>query len=396
MNPDHGIPAPHIHHLRDAEQRGDTIARADVVIVGAGIIGLAHAYAAWRRGLSVVVIERDSWAVGASIRNFGHVGVTAQSGDIHQLALRSRALWLHLGGEAGVAVKQSGAVAVARSDEELAVLEEFGAARGMDQVSPLTARNVSASLTGDHPRGLRGIRGGAFLSDDLRVDPRTAVATVATWLARQGVTFLWDTAVHRIEDDAVLTSRGAVVGEHTVVCAGHDLDHLLPHTAQKVGMRRCVLQMALVEPPAGLVIEPAVLTGTSMLRYSGFAETAAASRLRAQLERTRPDLMAAAANIMFTQRPDGMLIVGDSHHYAATAEPFLSETVADTLLLETARLLGVPELRVRQRWQGVYASSDDTPVLVERVAPRLSAVTVTSGLGMTIGLGLGDRVVAEL
>ena len=50
----------------------------DLAIVGAGILGLAHALAASRLGLSTVVIDRDAQANGASIRNFGFVTVTGQ------------------------------------------------------------------------------------------------------------------------------------------------------------------------------------------------------------------------------------------------------------------------------------------------------------------------------
>ena len=48
----------------------------DVAIVGAGICGLGHALAAARRGMRVVVIDRDAQANGASVRNFGFVTVT--------------------------------------------------------------------------------------------------------------------------------------------------------------------------------------------------------------------------------------------------------------------------------------------------------------------------------
>jgi glycine/D-amino acid oxidase-like deaminating enzyme len=47
--------------------------RVDVAIVGAGILGLAHAYAAAKAGKSVVVIEKSPRAAGASVRNFGMV-----------------------------------------------------------------------------------------------------------------------------------------------------------------------------------------------------------------------------------------------------------------------------------------------------------------------------------
>ena len=50
----------------------------DLAVVGAGMVGLAHAYAAARAGKRVVVIERDARANGASIRNFGFITVTGQ------------------------------------------------------------------------------------------------------------------------------------------------------------------------------------------------------------------------------------------------------------------------------------------------------------------------------
>jgi FAD dependent oxidoreductase TIGR03364 len=367
------------------------IAECDVLIVGAGIVGLAHAVAALERGLSVTIIDRDSRAVGASVRNFGHACVTAQSGELLDLAQVAREKWIRYSGLAGFFSVQSGALAVARSATELAVLDELSASRGSGEVAMLTDVATRAHLGG---RSNSAVVGGALLRDDVRVDPRQAVGALAEWLAAQpGVRFFWQTSYAGTGDGFALTTRGAIRAERTIVCVGHDVSYLFPELAATHEVVRCGLQMALVEAPEGLELGPAVLTGTSMLRYPAFAETSAAIALRTE---TSPALLAIDANIMFTQRPDGTLIVGDSHRLDVTMDPFQDEATSALLLDEIARILGAGELRVLQRWQGIYASSVQHPYLVEEVAPGVTVVSVTSGVGMTISFGLAEKVFALL
>ncbi|MHC6219889.1 TIGR03364 family FAD-dependent oxidoreductase [Arthrobacter sp. MMS24-S77] len=324
-----------------------TTSRSDVVIVGAGIVGLSHAAHAVANGLSVTILERDHRAVGASIRNFGHCCVTAQSGELYELAQASRKYWLEFAALAGFWAVESGAVVLARTEAEMAVLRELSAAREEGQVellSPAGVRSRLGSGTGNAmpddggaaPASWPALVGGAFLRDDVRVDPRTTVAKLADWLARQpGVRIHWNTAVLGFEDSAgqptVHTSRGDFQGKQVFVCVGHDVDYLFPSLAEEHRIERCALQMSRAAQPPGLTIGPAVLTATSMLRYPAFTDMPAAAALRAEVEQDRPELMDIGANVMFTQRPDGTLILGDSHHYHRTAAPFMDETVTAIL-----------------------------------------------------------------
>ncbi|RAG65765.1 TIGR03364 family FAD-dependent oxidoreductase, partial [Burkholderia multivorans] len=66
---------------------------SDMIVVGAGIIGLAHAGAAARRGLSVTILEADTVPRGASVRNFGHACITGQTGEFAELAAAGRHQW---------------------------------------------------------------------------------------------------------------------------------------------------------------------------------------------------------------------------------------------------------------------------------------------------------------
>jgi FAD dependent oxidoreductase TIGR03364 len=370
------------------------IAESDVLVVGAGIVGLAHASAALARGLTVTLIDRDARAVGASVRNFGHACVTAQSGELLDLALVAREKWLEHSAAAGFFSVASGALALARSATELAVLAELSASREPGQVEMLTGAQATNSVRdGADP----AIVGGALLRDDVRVDPREAVSSIASWLsAQRGVTMLWQTSFFGAADGIARTSRGDIHAARTIVCVGHDLDYLYPDLAREREVERCALQMLRVEAPSGMVLRPAVLTGTSMLRYPAFAETNAADALRSEVASARPDLLEIGANVMFTQRPNGTLIVGDSHRYATTLDPFLAEKTSGILVREIERILGVKELLIRERWQGIYASSPRQPFLTEEVAPGVTVAIVTSGVGMTIGFGLAERTFAAL
>ncbi|MFJ4263398.1 TIGR03364 family FAD-dependent oxidoreductase [Paenarthrobacter nicotinovorans] len=381
----------------------------DVVIIGAGIIGLAHAAHAVANGLTVTIVERDHHAIGASVRNFGHCCITAQSGELYELAQTSRKYWLEFAGRAGFWAAEAGAVVLARTDAELAVLRELSAVREPGQVQLLSAAETRGHLDSGteamHDGGTQqgawpGLVGGAFLRDDLRVDPRTTVARLAEWLGRQpGVELHWNTAALGFslegEVTTVRTSRGELHAKQVFVCVGHDVDYLFPDLAAEHRIQRCALQMSLAAKPSGVEFAPAVLTATSMLRYPAFTDMPAAAALRDEVRANQPRLLDIGANVMFTQRPDGTIILGDSHHYHPTADPFLDESVTTALNSDISSRMGAP-LEIIQRWQGVYASSDVAPLLVRDVQPGVTVVSVTSGVGMTLSFGLAHRNISRL
>ncbi|MGI9380916.1 MAG: FAD-dependent oxidoreductase, partial [Methyloligellaceae bacterium] len=98
----------------------------DVIVVGAGILGLAHAFHAAKRNLRVLVIERGDVCRGASVRNFGMVATIAQtSGPCLERSMRTRDLWLEIARESGIRIDNCGCLFVATTDEELNVLTSF-------------------------------------------------------------------------------------------------------------------------------------------------------------------------------------------------------------------------------------------------------------------------------
>jgi len=356
--------------------------RVDLVVVGAGIVGLAHAWHAVRSGLSVVVLDRDDRPVGASVRNFGHICTSAQAGSARQYAEIARDAWLTLAASAGIEVRESGTVVVARTDAEMAVLDEFAAARA-GEAEILRPGDVATRLGWAAP----GTVGGAFLPRDLRVDAPSVIPALVAYLRGVGVDMRFGENVLDVRDDGVRTAAGWFPAAAVAVCVGHDVDRLFPGLADEGAVRRCRLRMMEIDAPRASTIDPALFTGTSLLRYGGFAETAAAEGVRAELAATDPELVDHVVNLMATQRPDGRVVIGDTHHYERTLDPFEDETLDELLLERFRRLFGVDSLRVRRRWRGVYAASQVSPYLLASPRPGLVIASVTSGIGMTTALG---------
>jgi glycine/D-amino acid oxidase-like deaminating enzyme len=76
-------------------------------------------------------------------------------------------------------------------------------------------------------------------------------------------------------------------------------------------------------------------------------------------------------------------------------DPFQSEATSEILLAEIERILGVAELRIIERWQGIYASSPKRPYLIAEPVPGVTTAIITSGVGMTISFGLAEKTFAS-
>lgn len=368
----------------------------DLAVVGAGICGLAHALAAARRGLSVVVIDRDARANGASVRNFGFVTVTGQErGTTWRRAMRSRDVWAEIAGPAGISIEHRGLAVVARRPEARAVLEAFlktEMGEGCELLDPAAAAARLQVLSGET------IAGALWSPHELRVESRTAIPKLAAYLGdHYGVVFRRGTAVVAVEPPVVATSAGEVRAERVVVCPGDDLVSLYPDRLAAFGLTRCKLHMLRVAAPApDFRLPAAVMSDLGLVRYLGYAALPEAGTLKARLVAEQPAALENGVHLIAVQSADGSLVVGDSHHYDATPDPFAPQAVDDIILDELSAVLAIPAPVVTERWTGTYASAADRTMLVDAPHPRVRLVVITSGTGASTSFAIAEEVVDDL
>jgi len=368
--------------------------RFDLAVVGAGIIGLAAELAGARRGLRVVVIDRDAQANGASVRNFGFITVTGQErGRMWERARRTREVWREVCAAADIPVLHDRLWMLARRPESVEVLEAFlrtEMAEGCCLLSAAEARKRCPELaTGRMQAVLESTR-------ELRVESRSAIPRLAAWLAEtHGVTFLRNTSVLEISLPNLRTSHGELQADRVAVCPGDDFSGLYAERLAGHSLTRCKLQMMRLAAP-GFNLPGAIMSDLGLGRYAGYANLEAAGPLKARLAREQPEHLRHGIHLIVVQSADGSLVVGDSHHYASTPDPFGSEVVDALILEEFESALGLAPPPVLQRWIGTYASSPNSPVLLDTPQPGVRIAIVTCGAGASTGFALGEEVVSSL
>ena len=366
----------------------------DLAVVGAGILGLAHAYAAARLGKRVVVIERDGRANGASIRNFGFVTVTGQArGETWRRARRTRDVWADVAAQAGIAIEQTGLLLIMRRAESLRVAEAFLKTEMGEGCSLLDRTALLARL----PQLQAADTQGALWSPhDLRVESRIAIPRVAEWLRETWhVDFLFETAALDVDPPRIHTSRDAVAADAAIVCPGDDFVSLFPDRIARYKPTKCRLSMLRLADP-GFRFPTALMSDLGLVRYHGYADLPEAQPLRKRLENEQPAHLKHGVHLIAVQGGDGSLVVGDSHHYDGTPQPFAEAATERLILDELQAATGIAAPPVLERWTGVYASSPERTMFVDSPLPSVRIVLVTGGNGASTAFAIGEEVVGEL
>ncbi len=191
----------------------------DVAIVGGGIIGMAIAWRARRRGVSVTVLERDTPGQGTSRVaagmlapvvevEFGHAGRR-----LLELGLRSARMWsafareLQEQTEVAVGLMRTGTLLLARVDDDARELERQLAFR--ESLGLTVARLRPSEAREREPALAPVVRLALEAPDDHSVDPRRVLAALTRACERDGVQMRTHASVASVELDR---SGGRVTG----------------------------------------------------------------------------------------------------------------------------------------------------------------------------------------
>jgi FAD dependent oxidoreductase TIGR03364 len=356
------------------------------------MLGLAHAYILAREGKRVVLFERANRASGASVRNFGMIWPIGQpAGEMHQMALRSREMWVEALTSARLSYRPTGSLHVAHHRDEADVLQEFS------EIGPgcgyrcewLNREDTLARSQAVQPEGLLG---SVWSDAELTVDPRQIVAEFPSYLEEMSVQLRFGSLVRRIELPCIEAGEEIWEVDAAVVCGGDDFQTLYPKTFAASGLTRCKLQMLRTVPqPGGWPLGPALAAGLTLRFYKAFGICTSLAALRSRVALEKPDYERWAIHVLASQTADGAITLGDSHEYGMDVDIFNKSFVDELILKEAATFLRLPSWEIAERWYGVYSLHPEKPFFECEPAPGVRIVTGPGGSGMSLSFGLAER-----
>jgi FAD dependent oxidoreductase TIGR03364 len=342
----------------------------------------------------VVLFERNTKAIGASIRNFGLIWPIGQApGKSYERALNSRKVWLELADKAGFYTAQTGCLHLVYNPDELAVLEEFMSTAPQHgyQCQLLTPEQVSEKSSTAKTKGLLG---GLWSTTELTVDPREVIARLPSYLEQQyGVQLRFGTAVTSIDMPYIETATERWQADGVYVCSGADFETLYPAVFAGSGITKCKLQMMRTSPqPGGWKLGPALCAGLTLRHYASFKHCASLAALDKRVINESPEVEQYGIHVLLSQTRQGELTIGDSHEYDLTPEPFDKEEIDGIILNYLSTFAQFPQTHIAERWHGIYPKLPGQTEFIARPSTGVTIVNGLSGAGMTLSFGLAQEV----
>ena len=354
----------------------------DVIVIGAGSVGVPIVYFLAKSGVKVLCIEKlASSGQGQNKAAIG--GVRATHSDPAKIKICQKSLqifsdWHETTGQ-DIGWKKGGYCFPAYREREEKMLKALLPIQKqhklkIDWVEAKEIQKLVPGITAD------GLRGGTFSPDDGQVSPLKAIGAMTAEAKKLGAEFLFHTEVLQLEQESsgkitsVVTKKEKFRTGAVVNAAGADASRI----CQQIGLDIPVLpdsHEAGISAPVAPFLAPLVVD-------------------------MRPGPEGKTSNFYFGQNDEGQVIFcytplpifpGNSRHSTSEFMPI----IARRLINLVPRL---KNLMIRRVWRGLYPMSPDGSAIVGR-APDIENLYLAVGMcgqGFMMGPGVGANMAAVI
>jgi len=384
-------------------------AAADVVVIGAGIAGIATAWFLHQAGLKVTVCEKGIVAGEQSSRNWGWCRQQGRDQAELPIVMESLRLWQQIADQldTDIGYRREGSLHLCENDAEMAKHERFMSFApdyGLE-TRRLNRAQLEALVTDCPPRW----RSALFTPDDGRAEPSLAVPAMARALRARGAAVIENCAVQQVvmqnrSVTGVVTERGVINCAAVLVAAGAWSTFVL----KDCGIR--LPQLTVKASVARTAAAPLIFNGNASgsqvsfrRRQDGGYTIAASDYLEIFPSfghlKFLPDFLPLVRTSLGKLRlriPELQIDSNYTRHRILNPVP-TAKTVARIKARLADRVPAFREVELVEAWSGMIdALPDVVPVLDQASSvDGLFIATGFSGHGFGIGPGAG-RVMADL
>ncbi|HLF01469.1 MAG TPA: FAD-dependent oxidoreductase [Anaerolineales bacterium] len=230
-------------------------ATADVVIIGGGVMGASSAFQLARRGLKVVLVEKNFLAGGSTGKSSAIVRQHYSNATTARMALYSLCVFQNfaeaVGGECGF--MPVGFVVLAAARDREGMMANVQLQRGVG----INTRLLSTEELREAAPGMAGVESvsAAYEAEGGYADPALTTNAFGDAARRYGATIWLDTEVTGIKMEggrvrAVVTTRGDIATGAVVNTAGPWGARVARMAGVDLPIQPCRVQISLFDPPA--------------------------------------------------------------------------------------------------------------------------------------------------
>lgn len=390
----------------------------DVVIIGAGIIGISTAWFLSQSGLKVLVCEKGRVAGEQSSRNWGWIRQQGRDEAELPIMMESMRIWCELT-EQGIdtGFHQGGSLYLCENQAQLDRYDDFLgiAAEHKLETLQLSSEQLYARLNHTPKRWISALH----TPDDGRAEPTTAVPAMARACVQAGVQISENCGVNHLSItnqvvDGVQTERGYIKCSNVLVCAGHwssrlldNINIKLPQLSVKASVARTAKAPLLFDGNASgsNVAFRRRLDGGYTIAMSDYLEVFPSVHSFKQINTFLPLLRTAAAKMKLRIYDESACVNpfdSDADYKKIEANRVLNpQPTASAIVRMRARLDQVlpimREIPIVESWAGMIDATPDAVPVMDSVDELESLFIATgfSGHGFGIGPAAG-KIMANL
>jgi len=346
----------------------------DVAIVGAGIVGAACAAECARRGMRVILLDRDAIGAGATAAGMGHIVVMDDSEAQFALTRYSQRLWQEMRPELpdDAEYEQCGTIWVAADEEEMAEVRrkhKYYAER--EVATEVLDMQVLHNL---EPNLGSGMKGGLLVPEDGVLYPPCAARFCAERAQELGTKVRLGSHVQHIGLGQVALDDGSEIrAEFVVNAAGAAAPALTPGLEVK-------------KRKGHLVITD---------RYPGFVR-----HQLVELGYLKSAHSLSSDSVAFNVQPrrTGQVLIGSSRQYGAEHREVDHGILVQMLQRAQEYMPGLAQMSTVRTWTGFRAATPDKLPLIGPSTFDKSVWLATGheGLGITTSLGTARILVDQM